>query len=94
MRGVLGLIASAATQKDSQAIAVQPSQRLFLYAHDLYCVPSAYRRVRTRHGIAHISHQGKDFILHPGEALTLERGKDTILVSPIHSDSLVLELFP
>jgi len=49
--------------------------------------------VRTRHGIAHISHQGKDFIVRPGEALRLERGKDVALVSPLHSESLVLELF-
>lgn len=93
MRGTLELVALAAAQPETQAVAAQPSQRLFLYANELYRVPSAYRRVRTRHGIAHISHQGKDFIVRPGELLKLEAGKDVALVSPLHSESLVLELF-
>lgn len=93
MRGRLGLVALSATQQGSQEVVGQPSQRLFLYANELYRVPAIYRQVRTRQGIAHISHQGKDFIICPGEALQLERGKDIALVSPLHSESLVLELF-
>ncbi len=93
MRSRLGLVALSAPQPGSQEIVGQPSQRLFLYANELYRVPASYRQVRTRHGIAHISHQGKDFIVRPGEALRLERGKDVALVSPLHSESLVLELF-
>lgn len=93
MRRTLGLVALSAPQLGSQEVTGQPSQRLFLYANELYRVPSTYRQVRLRHGIAHISHQGKDFIVRPGEALRLERGKDIALVSPLHSESLVLELF-
>lgn len=93
MRGVLGLVAASAAQQGKQEIVSQPNQRLFLYANELYRVPAAYRQVRTRHGIAHISHQGKDFIVRPGESLRLEKGKDVALVSPLHSESLVLELF-
>ena len=93
MRGTLGLIALSVTQQGRQGIAGQPSQRLFLYANELYRIPSTYRQVRPRHGIAHISHRGQDFIVRPGEALRLEKGKDIALVSPLHSESLVLELF-
>ncbi len=93
MRGTLGLVTESSAYQGSQTVVNQPAQRLFLYANELYRVPSAYREVRTRCGIAHISHQGKDFIVRPGEALQLERGKDVALVSPLHSESLVLELF-
>lgn len=93
MRGTLGLVALSATQQGSRDGGGQPAQRLFLYANELYRVPAAYRQVRTRCGTAHVSHQGKDFIVRPGEALQLERGKDVALVSPLHSESLVLELF-
>jgi len=93
MRGTLGLVALSSTQQGNQDAGRQPAQRLFLYANELYRVPSAYRQVRPRHGIAHISHAGKDFIVRPGESLRLEQGKDIALVSPLHSDSLVLELF-
>lgn len=93
MRGTLGLVALSSSQQGRQAVGGQPAQRLFLYANELYRVPSAYRQVRTRCGIAHVSHQGKDFIVGPGEALQLEQGKDIALVSPLHSESLVLELF-
>jgi len=93
MRSILGLVARSAVQQGNAEVDRQPSQRLFLYANELYRVPSVYRQVRTRHGIAHISHQGQDFIVRPGEALALEKGKDVALVSPLHSESLVLELF-
>lgn len=89
MRGILGLV----SHQGSQAVGDQPAQRLFLYANELYRVPSAYRQVRTQHGIAHVSYAGKDFIVCPGEALRLAPGKDIALVSPLHSESLVLELF-
>ena len=93
MRGTLGLVALSSTQQGNQDAGRQPAQRLFLYANELYRVPSAYRQVRPRHGIAHISQHGQDFIIRTGEWLTLDRTADVALVSPLYSETLVLELF-
>lgn len=64
MRGTLGLVALSSSQQGRRAVGGQPAQRFFLYPNELYRVPSAYRQVRTRCGIAHISHQGKDTCEH------------------------------
>jgi hypothetical protein len=93
MRIDLALVASQSAQRSGRDRDVRLTQRLFLYPNELYRVPPSYRQVRTRHGIAHISQSGKDFIIRPGELLNLERGTDAALVSALHSESLVLELF-
>ncbi|MBX3012209.1 MAG: hypothetical protein KF832_11915 [Caldilineaceae bacterium] len=71
----------------------QLTQRILLYPNELYRVPSSYRQVRTAQGVAHISHHGRDFVVHPGEWLCLERSTDVALVSPLRSEAVVLELF-
>lgn len=69
------------------------AQRIFLHPNELYRVPATYRQVRTSRGIAHISHAGRDFVLQAGECATLDRAADVALISPLHSETLVLELF-
>ncbi len=69
------------------------AQRIFLHPNELYRVPATYRQVRTSRGIAHISHGGRDFVLQAGECATLAHTADVALVSPLHSETLVLELF-
>lgn len=93
MQTDLALVPTLAMQRSSRDKSEQPSQRIFLYPNDLYRVPPSYRQVRARHGIAHISHRGQDFIIHTGESLTLDRTADVALVSPLVSETLVLELF-
>lgn len=86
------LVSSAATSR-SRAKEAQLAQRIFLYADELYRVPPVYRQARTRQGVAHISHGGRDFIVHSGESINLARAGDVALVSPLSGESLVLELF-
>lgn len=93
MHTQLALIPSQMAVQSRRNQAARLTQRLFLYANELYRVPSFYRQLRTRHGIAHISQGGKDFIIHPGEWLTLTPRAGIALVSPLSSESLVLELF-
>ena len=69
------------------------AHRIFLHTNELYRVPTTYRQVRTSRGVAHISHAGRDFVLQAGESATLARTTDVALVSPLHSETLVLELF-
>ena len=93
MQTDLALVPTAAQQRSSRSQSAQPTQRIFLYPNELYRVPPSYRQVRARQGIAHISQHGQDFIIHTGEALNLERTADVALVSPLFSETLVLELF-
>lgn len=93
MQTNLALVPTPATQQSSHHKDVQPTQRIFLYPNELYRVPTSYRQVRARHGIAHISQHGQDFIIRTGEWLTLDRTADVALVSPLYSETLVLELF-
>lgn len=89
----LALVPTMMTQHSSRNLDEQPTQRIFLYPNELYRVPPSYRQVRARHGVAHLSHHGRDFIIHTGESLTLDRAADVALVSPLFSETLVLELF-
>lgn len=69
------------------------TQRVLVQANELYRVPPTFHHVRVKQGIGHISHGGRDFIICPGDLLDLQRIKDVALVSPLQSESLVLELF-
>lgn len=89
----LTLVPSATAQPGCRDQTAQLTQRIFLYADELYRVPASYRQVRTSQGIAHISQAGRDFIVPTGECVMLARGADMALVSPLHGESLVLELF-
>ncbi len=89
----LALVAANDAQPNCLAPGARLAQRIFLYANELYRVPSSYRHVRTQQGTAYISHSGHDFIVPSGECVNLERGADVVLVSPLHSESLLLELF-
>lgn len=93
MKADLALVTSVTTQRKNRDHGGRLTQRVFLYPNELYRVPSSYRQMRTRHGIAHISHSGKDFIVRTGEWINLEQVADVALVSPLYSESLVLELF-
>lgn len=93
MRTDLALVPARATQRGGRDKGAQPTQRIFLYPNELYRVPPSYRQVRARQGIAHISQHGQDFIIRTGEWLTLDRTADVALVSPLYSETLVLELF-
>ena len=89
----LALVASSDTQRASQGQGAQLAQRIFLYANELYRVPSSYRQARTQQGVAYISQGGRDFVVPTGESITLARGTDVVLVSPLRGESLILELF-
>lgn len=93
MQTDLALVSTLTTQRSSRDTGAQPTQRIFLYPNELYRVPPSYRQVRARHGIAHISQHGQDFIIRTGEWLNLDRTADVALVSPLYSETLVLELF-
>lgn len=93
MQTDLALVPTLATQRSGRDKGKQPTQRIFLYPNELYRVPPSYRQVRARQGVAHISHRGQDFIIHTGESLNLDRTADVALVSPLVSETLVLELF-
>lgn len=93
MNTQLALVATSSAQHSCQEQGGRLAQRIFLYANELYRVPAAYRHVRTQQGTAYISHGGHDFIVPSGECVDLKRGTDAILVSPLRSESLVLELF-
>lgn len=92
METKLALISSNGQQTSGTDQGVL-AHRIFLHANELYRVPATYRQVRTSRGIAHISHGGKDFVLQAGESTTLARTADVALISPLHSETLVLELF-
>ena len=92
METKLALISSKGQQRGGAA-DLAPAQRIFLYPHELYRVPASYRQVRTSQGVAYISHGGRDFVLQAGECAALDRAADVALVSPLHSETLVLELF-
>lgn len=68
------------------------SQRLLMYAGELYRVPAGYRRVRAVAGRAHITHAGRDIILEAGREVRLPASKDVALISALKCDALVLEL--
>ena len=89
----LALSFSLAAQQRGLAPGSRLTQRIYLYADELYRVPSVYRYARTSQGTAHISHAGKDFVVRSGEWVTLGRGRDVALVSPLYSESVILELF-
>ncbi len=89
----LALVTSSDTQHGSQPQGAQLAQRIFLYANELYRVPSSYRQARTQQGIAYISQNGRDFVVLTGECVNLDQGADVVLVSPLRKESLILELF-
>ncbi|MCX6046721.1 MAG: hypothetical protein NT075_16580 [Chloroflexi bacterium] len=93
MNTQLALVVSNNAQQGGQAQGAQLAQRIFLYANELYRVPSAYRHARTQQGIAYISQGGRDFIVPTGEGINLDRGSDVVLVSPLRKEALILELF-
>lgn len=89
----LTLVASSDTQHGRHIQGAQLAQRIFLYANELYRIPSAYRHARTQQGIAYISQGGHDFVVPTGEGINLDRDSDVVLVSPLRKESLILELF-
>jgi hypothetical protein len=72
-----------------EAHLIQP---ITLYPGDLYRLPPSYQQVRIVRGLAHISRDGKDFILQSGELIRFEGRRDFALVSPLRDESLVIEL--
>jgi hypothetical protein len=74
------------------ACKAEVSQRLLLYAGELYRVPAEYRCVRAVAGRAHITHAGQDIILEAGREVHLPDAKDVALVAALKCDALVLEL--
>ncbi len=89
----LALSFSLAAQQSELEHGSRLTQRICLYANELYRVPSVYRHARTSQGTAHISHAGKDFVVRSGEWVNLGKGADVALVSPLYSESVILELF-
>jgi hypothetical protein len=71
----------------------QPTQRILLYADELYRVPLHCRRLHIIHGTAYLSQDGQDFVLRPGEFICFAQTKGVVLVSPLRSPTLVIELF-
>jgi hypothetical protein len=90
MNSSLTLVLPQRCQKATYKAEV--SQRLLLYADELYRVPAEYRRVRAVAGRAHITHAGQDIILEAGREAHLSAAKDVALVSALKCDALVLEL--
>jgi len=70
-----------------------PSQRILIYADELYRLPIPVCHVRAVRGIAYITFAGDDIILHPGECMALDTAPDRALVSPLGNAALTLELF-
>lgn len=93
MSAQLALITPATTQCGHARQGAHPAQRVFLYANELYRVPATYRHVHARQGVAHISQAGRDYVVSSGDCVTLQRGADMALVSPLQSDALILELY-
>ncbi|MEZ4870048.1 MAG: hypothetical protein R3C14_52455 [Caldilineaceae bacterium] len=91
MERSLALVAASTACRNGQE--GQLAQRVFLYPNELYRVPPTYRQVRARHGIAHIAQNGRDFVVLPGECVSLAQSADAALVSPLRGQALVLELF-
>lgn len=77
----------------AQVKEVPPHQRLYLYPHELYRVPSTYRQLRVVSGMALITQAARDLILRAGQTVTLEPRKDAALVSALRGENLVLELY-
>lgn len=92
MKSTLALI-SRHTPQPVGAPHGQLAQRILLHPDELYRVPPTYRQVRTSHGVAHISHGGRDLIVRAGESANLEQSTEVALVSPLHRELLVMELF-
>jgi len=92
MKSTLALI-SRQTSPMGGASHPQLAQRILLHPDELYRVPPTYRQVRTSRGVAHISHGGRDLIVRTGESATLEQSTEVALVSPLHREPLVMELF-
>jgi hypothetical protein len=67
-------------------------QRILLYPGELYRIASHHRRVRVVQGAAYLSYSGKDYIVQPGEAVSVKGACDMALVSPMRSEALVMEL--
>jgi hypothetical protein len=93
MKPRLALVPFSGSQRCRSDKKERPVQRILLHPNELYRVPPSYRQVSARRGIAHISHGGKDFVVQTGESLSFEGDDDIALVSPLRSESLVLELF-
>ena len=71
----------------------QLAQRLVLYHGELYRVPTCYRLLRIKAGMAYVTQAGQDRILLGGQGLELERTSDMALVSGIGDEPVILELF-
>jgi hypothetical protein len=93
MKTGLSLAATPVADREEPHAVLRLTQRILLFSRELYRVPSCYRRLLARQGIAHISHGGRDLILMPGESVTLAQIPDVALVSPLRGEALVLELF-
>lgn len=73
--------------------AQRASQRLVLYADELYRVPTDYAAMRVVAGAALVTHAARDLILSAGSEAALQQGKDAALVSPLRGETVVIELY-
>lgn len=66
--------------------------RLVLYEGETIRVDRRSQGVHIRHGAAWVSYAGQDAILHRGEELRLQPGRDFAVVSALGCRELVLEI--
>jgi hypothetical protein len=88
MKNELALIHSSRSKQSAEL-----SQRILLYAGELYRIPATYYGMRVVEGTALVTQAARDLIAGPGRELQLRRGQDVALVSPLRSSQVILELF-
>jgi hypothetical protein len=69
------------------------TQRLVLYAGELYRIPSTYQKVRVVSGTAFVTQAARDHVAGPDREIELQPKGGVALISPLCTDSLVVELY-
>lgn len=66
--------------------------RFTLEKNEIFRFPLAYRELKVLSGVAWVTIEQKDLILHSGEKIELKSNKDTALISGLGKMPLVLEI--
>lgn len=66
--------------------------RFTLEKDEIFRCSTAYREFKVLSGIAWVTIEGRDLILHSGEKAELESNKDTAIISALGKIPLVLEI--
>jgi hypothetical protein len=69
------------------------TQRLVLYAGELYRIPTTYQKLRVVTGTAFVTQAARDHIAGPGREILFQPKGGVALISPLRTDSLVVELY-